>query len=114
MGWWPFSRSKAIQKDHGDNLHLKGTRHWLEDLQTICERNHEQPDDAKQLLLEMQDEWKRVFDSGEISDDLLNGLERRLEQLISAKGDEWMELLDNMEFWKPGWGVPVEDDDSEN
>ena len=53
---------------------------------------------------EIQNEWKNAHSQGEVDESLLDGLERRANRLLVANDEEWMECLDDEEFWKPGWG----------
>lgn len=101
MGWWPFS-SKA-SKDAGDNLHIKGTKVWLDDLRTICETHYDKPEAGRMRVREMAIEWADAHSKSELDDTLFEGLERRAFQLTRSSDEEWIKWLDNEEFWKPGW-----------
>ena len=94
MGWWPFSKREnipdAIRKD---------TRSRLKELQEICERHHQMPEAARIRIRELMAEWD---DSGDQEDEL-KGLRMRANRLLRADDSEFIELLDNLEFWKPGW-----------
>lgn len=109
MGWWPFSRKSS---DSGDNLHIKGTKVWLDELRSICERHHDSPEAGRMRVREMQIEWKDAHTREELDATLFEGLERRTFQLMRATDDEWLDWLDDDEFWKPGWrAVKVDDDE---
>ena len=100
MGWWPFKKKKKIIHD---NLHIKGTKLWLQDLREICEKNFDNYIEGQRLIRQMQIEWTDAHSRGEISDDLLQGLDRRAFRLLRATSEEWLQWLDDIEFWKPGW-----------
>ena len=51
----------------------------------------------------MQVEWTAANEIGEVSDSLLEGLNRRAFRLLKADSIEWLEWLDNDKFWNPGW-----------
>jgi len=108
MGWWPFSRKSS---DSGDNLHIKGTRVWLDELREICERHHDSPEAGRMRIREMQVEWKDAHGREELDSTLFEGLERRSFQLLRATDEEWLGWLDDDEFWKPGWRAMKVDDD---
>jgi len=116
MGWWPFSRSKLSAEPSSsqlDNPHIKGTRVWIEELQQACERNYNSPTSGHMLIREMQIEWSDAHQDGDIGEELFEGLERRSFHLLRAQGKDWINLLDNLEFWKPGWraeGERVDED----
>ncbi len=101
MGWWPFAKKKSM--DAGDNLHIKGTRVWIEELQRVCERHYDLPAQAHILIREMQVEWTSAKQKDEIDQDLFDGLERRAFYLLRADAKEWLTLLDDLDFWKVGW-----------
>ena len=52
---------------------------------------------------EMQVEWIAAHKVGEVSDSLLEGLDRRAFRLLKSNSEEWLEWLDNDKFWSPGW-----------
>ena len=107
MGWWPFKRRV---KPIIDNPHMKGARTWISDLRELCERHFDNPTEGQRRLQQMQIEWKDAWKNSEIGDDLHEGLERRAYRLLRANPEEWLEWLDDEEFWQPGWrgddGVP--------
>ena len=111
MGWWPFNRRRGNSGD--DNPHMRGSRMWLIDLQEACEREYQNPASGKAKVRELQVEWTEAHTRGEISDELLEGLDRRAFRLIRSDSEEWLRWLDDIEFWKPGWrgdeGVPTTD-----
>ena len=108
MGWWPFS-SKA-SKDAGDNIHIKGTKVWLDDLREICETHYDKPEAGRMRVREIAIEWADAHSKSELNDTLFEGLERRAFQLTRASDKEWIKWLDDDEFWKPGWRL-VDDSD---
>jgi len=116
MGWWPFSRSKSSGKSSSDSLdnpHIKGTSVWIEELQQACERNYSIPAGGHILIREMQVEWSNTHRDGDIGQELFEGLERRAFHLLRAEGEDWIKLLDNLDFWKPGWRAEGERSDED-
>ena len=101
MGWWPFSRKTS--SDGGDNLHIKGTKVWLDELREVCEKHHDMPEAGRSRVREMQIEWKDAYRIGDLDETLFQGLERRAFQLTRANDKEWLFWLDDDDFWKPGW-----------
>ena len=102
MGWWPFKKKKKIIHD---NLHIKGTKLWLQDLREICEKNFDNYIEGQRLIRQMQIEWTDAHQKGDVSDELLAGLDRRWFRLLRADSDEWLKWLDDEDFWAPGWGI---------
>lgn len=116
MGWWPFSRSKSSTEPSSsqlDNPHIKGTRVWIEELQQACERNYNSPTSGHMLIREIQIEWSDAHQDGDIGEELFAGLERRSFHLLRAEGKDWINLLDDLEFWKPGWRAEGERSDED-
>ena len=116
MGWWPFSRSKSSAEPSSsqlDNPHIKGTRVWIEELQQACERNYDSPTSGHMLIREMQVEWGDAHRDGDLGKELFEGLERRSFHLLRAEGKDWINLLDDLEFWKPGWRAEGERSDED-
>ena len=70
MGWWPFKKKKNIIHD---NLHIKGTKLWLQDLREICEKNFDNYIEGQRLIRQMQIEWTDAHQKGDVSDELLDG-----------------------------------------
>ena len=103
MKWWPFRKPQKNSIKHDSNIHVKGTRVWLQNLQEICEENFDTPHEGKRLIRQMQIEWKDAGERKEIDDELIEGLDRRAFYLLKADEDEWSALLDNLKFWRPGW-----------
>ena len=101
MGWWPFSRKGDTKPSH--DVHIKGTRVWIQELQQACERHYNLPPQAHSIIREIQIEWSDAYRNGDINKELFEGLERRAFHLLRADGEEWIKLLDDLEFWKPGW-----------
>ena len=100
MSWWPFKRK---EKPLQDDLHIRGTRIWLQDLRESCEMNFDNPEEGRRLVRQMQIEWTDAHSEGEVDDALLEGLDRRALRLLRASDDEWLKWLDDDDFWKPGW-----------
>ena len=105
MKWWPFGKGAKSPQKYDSEIHIKGTRVWLQNLQDICEKNFDSPTNGKRLIREMQIEWKDAAKRKEIDEDLIEGLDRRAFYLLKADDQEWSELLDNLKFWRPGWKV---------
>ena len=102
MGWWPFKKNKKILHEEP---HIKGTRLWLQDLREISEKNFDNSAEGQRLIRQMQVEWTDAYKKGEVTDELLSGLDRRAFRLLRSDADEWLKWLDNEDFWMPGWGV---------
>ena len=100
MSWWPFSRKGA---DRSNDPQVKGTRSWLQDLRSLCEEFYNDPNKGKEEILVLQNEWKDAHQREELTDELVDGLEKRATHLISADEKEWLTWLDDEDFWKPGW-----------
>ena len=105
MKWWPFGKTGKTRQKYDSEIHIKGTRVWLQNLQEICEKNFDSPTNGKRLIREMQIEWKDAARRKEIDEELIEGLDRRAFYLLKANEQEWSELLDNLKFWRPGWKV---------
>jgi len=103
MKWWPFSKPQKKDMDYDSKIHVKGTRIWLQNLQEVCEKNFDSSHEGKRLIREMQIEWKDAAKRKEIDEELIEGLDRRAFYLLKADEKEWGELLDNLQFWRPGW-----------
>ena len=101
MRWWPFS--KKASSDHGDKLHIKGTKVWLDELREVCEKHHDMPEAGRSRVREMQIEWKDAHKIGDLDEILFQGLERRAFQLTRSSDAEWLSWLADEDFWKPGW-----------
>ncbi len=102
MSWWPFKKKKKIIHD---NLHIKGTKLWLQDLREVCEINFDNYAEGQRLIRQMQVEWTDSHQKGDVSNELLAGLDRRCFRLLRADADEWLKWLDDEDFWAPGWGI---------
>ena len=110
MGWWRFQRKKQATKTN-DPI-LKDTRTWLAELRDACEIHFDKPEQARQLIREMQVEWHDAQKEGDMPSALHDGLESRAFRLLTCSDAEWMAWLDDLEFWKAGW-KPYEDDGKE-
>ena len=80
-------------------------------MQEICEKFYNNPEAAKIQIREMQIEWVDANKKDEVSNDLLDGLNRRSIRLLNSNDSEWLSLLDNIDFWKPGWRPNSENED---
>jgi hypothetical protein len=101
MGWWPFkSRSKGPAIP---DVIRRDTRSWLADLQEVCERNFDAPEEARRQIRQMVGEWKDTHEEGVMDDSLLEGLNMRAYRLLNCSDDEFSKWLDNLKFWNPGW-----------
>ncbi|MEC8384993.1 MAG: hypothetical protein VXZ89_06325 [Candidatus Thermoplasmatota archaeon] len=89
MSWWPFSRKSS--DTFVDDPHIKGSRMWLIELQEVCEKEYQNPASGQARVREMQIEWTDAHSKGEISDDLLQGLDRRAFRLLRATSEEWLQ-----------------------
>ncbi|MGY8745476.1 MAG: hypothetical protein ACKVG2_02875 [Candidatus Poseidoniales archaeon] len=101
MGWWPFkSRPKGPAIP---DVIRRDTRSWLADLQEVCERNFDAPEEARRQIRQMVGEWKDTHEEGVMDDSLLEGLNMRAYRLLNCSDDEFSKWLDNLKFWNPGW-----------
>ena len=98
-----FTKSRKDRSYVDSQIHVKGTRVWIQELRDVCEKNFNAPHEGKRLIREMQIEWKDAAKRKEIKLELIEGLDRRAFYLLKANDDEWSELLDNLSFWRPGW-----------
>jgi len=101
MGWWPFWRKSHSRKI--PDVIRRDTRTWLTDLQELCEKNFDNPEEARRQIRQMANEWKDANAQGIMDDSLFEGLNMRAYRLLNCKDDEFSEWLDNLSFWKPGW-----------
>ena len=108
MSWWPF-RKKKISFEN--DPHVKGSRMWLQELRELCEYSYNDRKGGQNKILQMKDEWKSSFESGEIEKVLFDGLNRRAKRLLDAEEAEWIAYLDNEEFWKLGWRLEKTEDE---
>jgi len=60
----------------------------------------------------MQVEWHDAMEEGVLSAPNREGLEARAFRLLSCEDDEWMQWLDDLDFWKLGW-KPASSTDNE-
>lgn len=107
MGWWRFKRESTVD-DFVDDPHIKGTRYWLNDLRYACEISYDDYQGGQKLVRELQEEWKTVYAKDELNADLHVGLELRAAHLLRCEEEDWLTLLDNEEFWLPGWRPAAE------
>ena len=68
MKWWPFGKTGKTQQKYDSEIHIKGTRVWLQNLQEVCEKNFDSPTNGKRLIREMQIEWKDAAKRKEIDE----------------------------------------------
>ena len=94
MGWWPFKKKPATRPI--PDVIRRDTRSWLSDLQEVCERNFDSPEEARRQIRQMAGE-------GVMEDSLLEGLNMRAYRLLNCSDDEFSKWLDDLNFWKPGW-----------
>ena len=106
MGWWPFSKPKSARR--AIEPIMKDGRTCLLELRDMCERNFDNPEEAKRRIRQMQVEWQECFDNGSLSKVNKDALESRAFRLLSCTDQEWLRWLDDLEFWKTGW-KPVSD-----
>ena len=102
MGWWPFGKKSSTRHRIDDPLR-KDTRQWLSELRDVCEMNFDNPEGARREIRQMQVNWHQAYAEGTLPEYNREGLESRAYRLLACADDEWMEWLDNEEFWKPGW-----------
>ena len=102
MGWWPFGK-KSSPRTRVDDPLRKDTRQWLSELRDVCEMNFDNPEGARREIRQMQVNWHQAYAEGTLPEYNREGLESRAYRLLACADDEWMEWLDNEEFWKPGW-----------
>ena len=102
MGWWPFGKKSSTRYRVDDPLR-KDTRQWLSELRDVCEMNFDNPEGARREIRQMQVNWHQAYAEGTLPEYNREGLESRAYRLLACADDEWMEWLDNEEFWKPGW-----------
>ena len=102
MGWWPFSNRK--KKDINlNNLHIKGTNVWLAELRELCEKYFDDYEKGKLEIDLLKNEWELAKLNAELDQILIEGLLLRANDLLLANEKEWLQILDNDDFWKPGW-----------
>ncbi len=96
-------RRRRKPKPFVEEPHIRGTRMWIQDLRELCEKSFNNHTDGQLKVREMQIEWTVANKNGEVSDSLLEGLDRRAFRLLQSNAEEWLEWLDNDGFWSPGW-----------
>lgn len=106
MGWWPFGKSKPSNRIIEPIT--KDGRTWLLELRDMCERNFDNPEEAKRRIRQMQVEWQECLENGSLSSVNKEALDSRAIRLLSSTDSEWLNWLDDLEFWKTGW-KPVQD-----
>lgn len=106
MGWWPFGKSKPSNRIIEPIT--KDGRTWLLELRDMCERNFDNPEEAKRRIRQMQVEWQECLENGSLSSVNKEALDSRAIRLLSCTDGEWLNWLDDLEFWKTGW-KPVQD-----
>ena len=65
MGWWPFSKKESPKRVVEPIT--KDGRTWLLELRDMCERNFDNPEEAKRRIRQMQVEWQECLDNGSLS-----------------------------------------------
>ena len=111
MGWWPF-KSKPSGPRSNDPIR-KDTRTWLEELQETCEKNFDKPEEARRIIRQLQVEWKDAVEDNILDNTAAEGLQARAFRLLTCDDEVWMEMLDDLDFWKLGWR-PFAEEESEN
>jgi|TARA_B110000914_G_C15422240_1_gene427191 hypothetical protein len=76
---------------------------WIQDLREMCEKSFDNHTEGQLKVREIQIEWTDAHKEGEITDALLEGLDRRSFRLLRSDSNEWLEWLDDENFWSPGW-----------
>ena len=109
MGWWPFSNKKE-NTNINDDIHIKGTNFWLAELRELCERNFDDFENGKLQIVKLKEEWEKAKKNGDLDQALVTGLELRVRNLLLANDAEWLQILDNEDFWKPGWRPSFEEE----
>ena len=107
MGWWPFKRK---ERGFVNEPHIKGSRMWIQDLREACERFFDNRVEGQEEVRRIRREWQSAHSEGEVAEPLAEGLDRRADRLLGANDSEWGELLNDEDFWKPGWGSTVEEE----
>jgi hypothetical protein len=69
----------------------------------MCERNFDNPEEAKRRIRQMQVEWQECLDNESLSLVNKEALDSRAIRLLSCTDIEWLKWLDDLEFWKTGW-----------
>jgi hypothetical protein len=98
MGWLPFTKKIKVP-----DVILKDTRSWLNELREVCERYHDLPEAARIRIRELKMNWSDAIVRSEMDEVLFQGLELRANKLLRADDTDFIGLLDDVEFWKPGW-----------
>lgn len=96
-------RRRRKPKPFVEEPHMRGTRMWIQDLREVCEKSFDNYAEGQLKVREMQIEWKDAHKKGEITDLLLEGLDKRAFRLLRSDANEWLEWLDDDKFWNPGW-----------
>ena len=92
MGWWPFGKKSQNRKV--PDVIRRDTRTWLSDLQEICEKNFDNPEEARRQIRQMAGEWKDANSDGIMDDSLFEGLNMRAYRLLNCRDDEFSDWLD--------------------
>jgi hypothetical protein len=58
----------------------------------------------------MREEWNLAHQRMELPDQLLEGLEKRADELLSCDSEKWISLLNEEAFWQPGWRPDIKDE----
>lgn len=110
MGWWPFGKKEKTRRVVNDPL-LKDNRTWISELRDICEMNFDSPPEARRHIRRMQVEWNDAANEGVLSATNREGLESRAFRLLTCDDREWVNWLDDLDFWKAGWKPTIENED---
>ena len=103
MGWWPFGKKRESSRSTNNDPLLKDTRTWIGELRDACEKNFDQPEEARRQIRQMQVEWRDAVEQEMLNPSTREGLESRAFRLLTCTDKEWLDWLDNLDFWKAGW-----------
>ena len=83
---------------------LKDNRTMISELPDACEMNFDNPEEARRQL-QIRVEWNDASQNGLLSDINRGGLEARAFRLLTCNDKEWLEWLDNLDFWEARLGL---------
>ncbi|MDA8556428.1 hypothetical protein N9K73_03580 [Candidatus Poseidoniales archaeon] len=67
----------------------------------------------RRRIRHMQVEWHDALEQGVLTAANREGLEARAFRLLSCSDEEWMQWLDDLDFWKTGWKpAPLNDNEA--
>ena len=79
-------------------------------MRELCERNFDDFENGKLQIVKLKEEWEKAKKNGDLDQALVTGLELRVRNLLLANAAEWLQILDNEDFWKPGWRPSLEEE----